>query len=500
MKTRFKHSGSVMLVALFFTAILTIAGGITFAVIQNRYRQVHQTASWQEALLASESGVDIAINEIRKTLRTSNSASGETAAWAGWSTRGDMEDVTTPEAIEGSIYRTTDKMMHEGEGGQRSWCRIIVDAPPFLRNEADNEQWYRIRSVGIAEVPGSGVVAGDKLDLKLRKFDLRSDRRTGRNLDSPQATRVIEAIVKPLGAFRLALFGVRTVNMNNHNIVVDSYDSRDPNKSTNGFYDPNKVQKNGDVATNGQLIEAGNAQIKGDVMTNEGAVTGTDNVDGEIKDNFYQQVFTVKAPDITPAIWTVGEVAKSGDTEIVAQPVTPSNYRFSSLTLSGGGNLHIKGAPDGSPTHVHILVDNDISLSGQSGITLDPGVYVRLFVGGDADMTGNGVTNPNSPLNFQLYGLDREKNKDGSPVDPGQLKISGNGGFRGTVYAPSYEVEMVGGGNKDKENGGNGAIFGSFVGWNIRMTGVQSVHYDEALADGGLISEYKIVSWFEDVR
>jgi hypothetical protein len=32
----------------------------------------------------------------------------------------------------------------------------------------------------------------------------------------------------------------------------------------------------------------------------------------------------------------------------------------------------------------------------------------------------------------------------------------------------------------------------------VRMTGVQSVHYDEAPADGGLISDFKIVSWFED--
>lgn len=490
MNTRFKHSGSVMLVALFFTAILTIAGGITFAVIQNRYRQVHQTASWQEALLASESGVDIAINEIRKTLRSSD-ASANSEPWAGWSTKADMDDVTTPEATVGSIYRTTDKMMHDGEGGQRSWCRIIVDAPDFLRNPADNEQWYRIRSVGIAEVPGSAVAAGDKLDLRLRKFDLRRDRRTGLELESPQATRVIEAIVKPIGAFRLALFGVKTVNMNNHNILVDSYDSRDPNKSTNGEYDPAKKQLNGDVATNGQLIEAGNAQIYGDVMTNEGAVTGTDNVKGEIKDNFYQPVFTVKPPDVPADAWTISTVPNNGEMVVNAQAGDPSNYKFNSMNLKG--NLRIKGAADGSPTYVQIVVENDISISGNNGIIVEDGVHVRLFIGGNADITGNGVSNDNSPLNFQVYGLDREKNRDGSPVNPGQMKIAGNGAFRGTVYAPSYDVEMKGGGFED-------GIFGSFVGWTIRMTGVQTVHYDEALADGGLISEYKIVSWFEDVR
>jgi hypothetical protein len=61
------------------------------------------------------------------------------------------------------------------------------------------------------------------------------------------------------------------------------------------------------------------------------------------------------------------------------------------------------------------------------------------------------------------------------------------------VYAPDYDISMKGGGNTD-------TIFGSFSGHTITMTGVQSVHYDEAMADGGLISDYKIASWFEDVR
>jgi hypothetical protein len=73
------------------------------------------------------------------------------------------------------------------------------------------------------------------------------------------------------------------------------------------------------------------------------------------------------------------------------------------------------------------------------------------------------------------------------------MKISGNGGYRGTVYAPNYDLEMVGGGNGD-------SIFGAFIGRSVRMTGVQSVHYDEALGDGGLISDYKVVSWFEDTH
>ena len=44
------------------------------------------------------------------------------------------------------------------------------------------------------------------------------------------------------------------------------------------------------------------------------------------------------------------------------------------------------------------------------------------------------------------------------------------------------------------------SIYGSFVGYDIGMTGVQSVHYDEALGSGGLVSDYKVANWFEDTR
>jgi len=273
--------------------------------------------------------------------------------------------------------------------------------------------------------------------------------------------------------------------------VVDSYDSRDPAKSTNNFYDVAKRQNNGHIATNGTLLEAGSAHIYGDASTNGGTVLGSSNVTGEIRNDFYQELFTVTRPNVPPDPYTPTSV--NGDTDIVAKSGTPAQILLSSVKLSGQSTLHIKGAADGSSTYAQIVVTGDISMAGQAEIKLDPGVHVRMFVAGDVDISGNGVSNPNSPLHFQMYGLDRATNADGSPVSPGEAKIAGNGGFRGTVYAPMYNVEMVGGGNED-------SIYGAFVGWNVRMTGVQSVHYDEALADGGLISDYKVVSWFEDAR
>jgi hypothetical protein len=40
----------------------------------------------------------------------------------------------------------------------------------------------------------------------------------------------------------------------------------------------------------------------------------------------------------------------------------------------------------------------------------------------------------------------------------------------------------------------------NIVGNTVTMSGVQAVHYDDALGDGGLISDFRVVSWFEDIR
>ena len=78
--------------------------------------------------------------------------------------------------------------------------------------------------------------------------------------------------MRPVSSFNEAVMSVGVIDLTNQNIVIDSYDSRDPAKSTNGLYDVAKRQQNGDIATDGQLIDAGNAHIYGDVATNAGVV------------------------------------------------------------------------------------------------------------------------------------------------------------------------------------------------------------------------------------
>jgi hypothetical protein len=469
------RKGTVLLLALGWTAILAVVAAVALGITHRRHRQVFQTASWHDSLYAAESGVDMAVSELRKGLK------GGTP-WAGW-LREDGTAATTPGTSP--IHFASSALLRQGEGGQRSWVKVQVDAPATLR-DASGEQWYRIRSIGYAEVPGGSVVTGEGLDRELRKIDFRADRKTGEALYQARASREIEAIVKPVGSFRAALIGDVFIDMNNHDIVVDSYDSRSDSKSTNGQYDLAKRQQHGDIATNGETINAANAHIHGNASTDGGEVLGSGNVTGQVRDDFYQELLPVARPTMVAEAGSPTTVNQS--TMLAARAGTPTQYVLGDVNLGGAKTLHIQGAPDGSETFAQILVNGDVNLGGNGQIILDPGVHVRIYVAGNVDITSNGLVNPNRPLNFQVYGLARPA---GDP--PGTMKISGTGGFRGAAYAPNYDLSLMGSGAGD-------SVSGAFVARSISMCGEQSVYYDEALGEGGLVSDFRVVSWFEDAH
>ena len=286
----------------------------------------------------------------------------------------------------------------------------------------------------------------------------------------------------------MAVMWVGTIDLTNQNIVIDSYDSNDPNKSTNGLYDPAKQQQNGDIATDGQLIEAGNAHIYGDVATNAGTVTGVAN-NGHAANRFLSGTDSVGAPSWSVVNPTVTNVTNT--TTITADSTsgsTASRYQLSSISLNSKQVLTIAGNPDGSPSYVEIYVTGDISVSGTAQIVLGAGVKAKIYFAGNVDVSGNGILNTNSePSDLQMYGI--------APTDGSDKHVSlgGNGEIMAAVYAPNHDVTVNGGGT-------NGHVFGSVIGKTVTMTGVTNLHYDEALNGTGLINNYRIVSWFEDNR
>ena len=473
------REGSILVWTVLVIAILSILGAEVLRIVSIKHQNAIQTAVWQESLLAAESGIDLGIVELRKSLFPAPNH-----AWDGWN--------NIPGNGVTSYGLTT--IPNAGLAGTPMTIQVNVDAPASLIDPSNGWQYYRIQTVGTMPVTGTPRVADNKQDTRLRKLSLRFERftngiLTAHAISSPQVSRRAEAIVSPVSSFNQAVMGVGVVDLTNQNIVIDSYDSSDPTKSTNGLYDPTKRQENGDLATDGNLIEAGNAQIFGDVATNSGTVSGAANITGTERTDFYQEPIPVGAPTWTSYNSSVSTINKTTTlTAGATSGASATRYEVSSISLSGGASLTLAGAPDGSTTYIEIYVTGDISVSGSSQITVQPGVKAKIYFAGNVDVSGNGIVNgTNQPLDLQMYGIEP------SSDDPKYVNLGGNGQIMAAVYAPNHDVTVNGGGS-------NGHVFGSVVGKTVTMTGVTNLHYDEALSAGGIINNYRIVSWFEDTR
>ena len=479
---RRQHSptaGSVLVWTVLVIAILSLIAVETLRLVTIKYQNALQTSTWQEALLAAESGIDLAIVELRKSLYPAPNH-----AWDGWN---------NPPGNGVTGYELT-TVPNAGLNGTPMTIETNVDAPAQLIDLTNSWQYYRIRTVGTIPITGPARTSDSPQDTKLRRLSLHWERftsgiLTAHLLSAPQVSRRIEAIVRPVSSFDQAVMSVGVVDLTNQNIVVDSYDSSDPTKSTNGLYDPTKRQENGDIATDGQLIEAGNAQIYGDVATNAGTVSGAANITGVERTDFYQEPIPIGAPSWPSSNASVTSVDET--TTITANSTkgsAASRYILDGISLSGSKTLTIAGNPDGSQTYVEIYVTGDISVSGTGQIVIQPGVTATIYFAGNVDISGNGVLNSNNqPGDFLLYGIQ-------PPTSSSEhVSFGGNSQITASIYAPGHDVTVNGGGT-------NGHVYGSIIGKTVTMTGVSNLHYDERLGSAGLINNYKIVSWFEDNR
>ncbi len=471
-----QERGSVLIWTIILLAILSLLGAEVMHVVSAKYVNAVQSAIWQESLVGAESGIDLAVIELRKSLYPAPNHAWET--WQNSPSDGVVSHglVTIPDA---------------GLAGAAMKIEVSVDAPATLIDPKNGWQYYRIRTIGTLPLNGPARANDNKQDTRLRRLSLFADRFVAGPTPPDfvaHASRRTEAIVRPVSSFDAAIMSVGVLDLTNQDIVIDSYDSRDSAKSTNGLYDVAKRQQNGDIATDGNLIDAGNAHIYGDVATNAGTVSGAANITGIERTDFYQEPIPVGAPNWSSINPTPALVNNSATlTASVVQGSWSSRYMLSLVSLGGNQTLTLAGNPDGSPTYIEIYVTGDITVGGTSQIVMQPGVKAIIYFAGNVDITGNGIVNSNNqPGDLQLYGI---QPTSGTP----HVNLGGNGQITAAVYAPGHTVAVNGGGS-------NGHVFGSMVGKTVTMTGVTNLHYDEALGSGGLINNYKIVSWFEDTR
>ena len=165
-------------------AILSLIAVETLRLVTVKYQNALQTSTWQEALLAAESGIDLAIVELRKSLYPQPNH-----AWNGWNNQ-------PGNGVTGYAMTT---VPNAGLNAVPMTIETNVDAPAQLIDPTNAWQYYRIRTVGTIPITGPARASDNPQDTKLRRLSLRWERFTNgilsaHLLSAPQVSRRIEEL------------------------------------------------------------------------------------------------------------------------------------------------------------------------------------------------------------------------------------------------------------------------------------------------------------------
>jgi len=517
--------GSVLFVALATLSALTLIAAYTLQRVSPRFQAAHQAAAWQEARLAAEAGIDAAMNDLLK--HATGSASGN---WNGW-TRANGEPAGS--LLSDLLSPITNILGSLLGGDGSSTPTVAVPEPIFLDNvsisagsgslsEVDVQLWalqpndsrryfFRIRSMATCGLPPAAYRVSEKLDGPLRRLSLRRVREQLRKDDignpmtipAPSASRVVEVLVGPVLPFELAIWTDKSLSLGATGTWgVDSYDSRDPLKSSSSGTYPGrnspKVQENGHVASNlgrppqslyGPLISANGTRVRGIVATSGGddpATSQRENVSGgialdpaRIRDNFFREMKRVVRPP-SGAAWSAPEFGLP----FVSGPDTePTQY----LVEGNLESFSIDARPSSSRRAIIIMVNGDLDIS--EPVTIPRNVTVVLYVRGNIQFRNYAINtdtaSSNRPAQLQIYG-------EGSGDQPRTLRAHGNAAICAAFYGPTYEVAL-----SDSVD-----WCGAIAARSFEMTGggTGGLHYDEALSTVGPPISFRIARYIEDVR
>jgi hypothetical protein len=259
----------------------------------------------------------------------------------------------------------------------------------------------------------------------------------------------------PILAYAVAASG--NINFNGSGIVSDSFNSADPNFSTNGQYDSSKARTNGNVASGGGIIDLGNHVMNGSVYLGSTAgvtFTAGSQLQGSIYPN---QNFWFRDVILPSGIW-------------LAAPVVNSTNL---LTASGNYLITNPGPIDvaaGTTVFLKITATNFTSTIQIHGGTMNSGTAYLYLTGNSAILSGNLASDASGAArNLWVFGLPSLTSLSLSSV------ISTN--FTGVIYAPSANASITSGKIK--------SLVGSFITSSLTLNGSFTFHFDEDLLNTG---------------
>jgi len=406
MKIRYQNRehGAVLVYALLLAVIIGVTLASYLVLAGVQHRSVARSQSWNGALDLAEAGIEEALQHMNTT-PDDLSVNGWGASAAG---------------THGPVSRTM-------ANGRYS---VLISTNPIMT----------IYATGQVAAPISGTFI----------------------------SRVVKVTTLRLPLFNVALAAVEDIDMNGKGAATDSWNSHDPNLSTNGQYDPSKTSTNGHAASEGGIVDIGNHTIVGNLYLgpdasyegNTGMITGTIYYD-----------YNIQLPDaeLPSTTWLPAPVAGNVHTFTVSGDYVVSDSK--AIVVEPGVIVRIKVTTSNfSPSSVQI-----------HGGTTNSGTLTVYQISGSMAVAGNSSPNGSGrPENLWYYGL------------PGvtSISLSGTSTFIGVIYAPSATLALGGGGASYN-------LIGSSITRTVTLNGHYLFHYDESLANLGPARGHVPTSWQE---
>jgi hypothetical protein len=513
------HGGTLVL-ALVMTALLAFVAAQTLRRVGPKLQQAAQVAAWQEARLAAEGGIDVAMSELMR-----NATGSANGSWPGWKQddggrivpvlAGTLDLVDSILSLLGSSVTVSKPIFLDNQviaTGSGPASEVDVQLWAVYPTGNPYHRWFRIRSMATSAVSGPSYTVVDKLDASLRRLSLRTVRPQLKkddvglpmSLPTPNASRIVEVLVEPVLCFELAILTDRALSLGTSGSwSVDSYDSRDRMKSnSDGTYPGRrspKVQENGSIASNlgrpgdalfGPLIACNGARVRGVVATNGGDDPGTaeqENLSGHggvdparVRDDFYREM----KPPIRPTSGIMLPRPLLGLPFLAGTESSPTKY----LITGNLGEFRVAAPPEGVKGGIIILVNGNLEVA-RGTITIPPNVTAQIYVRGNVDFHNNAInlapSSSKRPGQLQVYG-------EAGDSERRTVRAYGDAMICAAFYGPAYEVMLT----------DNVQWYGAIGARSFEMLGGGSggFHYDEALGSVGLPIGFRIVRYVEDVR
>jgi len=414
---RHSEEASVLVVTLLIASLVGITIGSYLIMVSGQNRSVVRSQAWNSALAISEAGVEEALAQLNPG--APEPVIDRTAN--GWGA-----------AVNG-LYGPRNSALSNG-----TYAVVYTD-----------DKYPIIYSTGYVTVPAI----------------------------SATLTRVLRVGTTNVPLFNAAMAARNGINLNGNGIATDSFNSSDPNLSTNGRYDPTKTSTNGTVASFTGIVNVGNADVNGAVLLGPVATDSISKngiVTGGVRNDFnfeFEDVVLPSALSNAPIAQANPQTINGTNYQYVF--TSSGDYQLSSLNgsvyVASNANVRLYLSGNSNPSAI------EVGASGTNSGSL------AIYMAGASFSVASTVVDGGKAANLSYYGLPSNTS----------VTMGGNASFTGTIYAPEADFKLGGGGSSTYN------FVGACVVNTVTMTGHFNFHYDEAITLTGPVRGYVACSWQE---